>query len=432
MAELTPPSATGTSWDFSTIDPQIIPFLDATNGREPVIDFSVIPRWMFKINSTVDVPADPDKLVWNYSNISGVPFLPGPNPVALTDPTGKQVGDYYARLVSWYTQGGFTDERGVYHKSGYRYSFPWWEVLSELDNGEDIKLYDSIVSAIQKVSPETKFQGFSEMCSFSYPNCSPEDIEYFLDPKNHAPGVPLDRLSYHTYALPTKAQTPDDWQYSFFDQADGFLDKVKYVDEMRRRLRPSAGVDINEVGCILPQDMADISNGLQGKPPVKSEILSVYWNACGAYYAYMFIGLAREGVDVVKASQLLGYPGQFASVSLLNADNGLPNARYRVLELIVNKFRPGDQFVQTGVGTGSIDDDVASVGAQALITSRGKKLLLINKRNRSISLQIKSGINISSIEVVDQQTAGESLRRDAVREGRITLAPFAVAVANFD
>ena len=36
----------------------------------------------------------------------------------LRDPSFKEVADYYARLLSWYTKGGFTDELGKRHESG--------------------------------------------------------------------------------------------------------------------------------------------------------------------------------------------------------------------------------------------------------------------------------------------------------------------------
>lgn len=47
----------------------------------------------------------------------------------LADVSGRQLGDYYGRLVSWYVNGGFTDENGVRHESGYHYKFPVWEVV---------------------------------------------------------------------------------------------------------------------------------------------------------------------------------------------------------------------------------------------------------------------------------------------------------------
>ena len=44
---------------------------------------------------------------------------------------GRALGDYYGRLVSWYTQGGFTDEYGVKHESNHKYNIDIWEVLNE-------------------------------------------------------------------------------------------------------------------------------------------------------------------------------------------------------------------------------------------------------------------------------------------------------------
>jgi len=69
--------------------------------------------------------------------------------------------------VSWYTKGGFTDENGKRHESGNHYSFPYWEVLNEIDfehstTPEDYaKRYDAIVEGIHKVSPDTKFMGIA-------------------------------------------------------------------------------------------------------------------------------------------------------------------------------------------------------------------------------------------------------------------------------
>ena len=58
-------------------------------------------------------PADPNQVVWDYTQGT-----------ELRDPSGKELGDYYGRLVSWYVNGGFTDENGVRHVSGYHYRLP--------------------------------------------------------------------------------------------------------------------------------------------------------------------------------------------------------------------------------------------------------------------------------------------------------------------
>ena len=174
----------------------------------------------------------------------------------LRDPSGKELGDYYGRLVSWYVNGGFTDENGVRHESGYHYKFPVWEVLNEVESEHSTtpeqytERYDAIVEAIHRVSPETKFMGMA----LGAPSDHPEFVEYFLNPANHKPGIPLDFISYHFYAVPHPSQTIADWQYTFFDQADGFLNTVRYIENIRKRLSPQTKTDTDELGVILPTD----------------------------------------------------------------------------------------------------------------------------------------------------------------------------------
>jgi hypothetical protein len=128
----------------------------------------------------------------------------------LRDPTGKELGDYFGRLVSWYTNGGFTDENGKRHESGNHYTFPFWEVLNEIEaehhtTPEDYtKRYDAIVEGIHKVSPQTKFMGLA----LAFAGGNPRYYEYFLDPKNHKKGIPLDFISFHL-ASPARQNLTD-------------------------------------------------------------------------------------------------------------------------------------------------------------------------------------------------------------------------------
>ena len=75
------------------------------------------------------------------------------------------MADYYARLVSWYTQGGFTDEYGKRHDSGHHYKIDYWEVLNEVDGEHSMtpqtytRVYDAIVEAIHRVDPKMKCVG---------------------------------------------------------------------------------------------------------------------------------------------------------------------------------------------------------------------------------------------------------------------------------
>ena len=110
VAELEPPTDK-TSWDFSLIDPMTIDFLEATKGHPVILNFSTIPQWMWKTDKPVPYPSNPDDICWTYGG-----------GIQLRDSTMKELGDYYAMLVSWYTKGGFTDERRVFHKSDYNYN----------------------------------------------------------------------------------------------------------------------------------------------------------------------------------------------------------------------------------------------------------------------------------------------------------------------
>jgi hypothetical protein len=156
VAELEPPAEGKTSWDFSLLDPMMEDLMNATAGHSVIINFSTIPQWMFKTEKPVPYPADPDQVNWEYEK--GTEFRDG---------SLKEVGDYYARLVSWYTQGGFTDEYGKRHESGHHYKIPYWEVLNEI-NGEHqmtpqtyTRVYDAIVAAIRHVDPQIKFVGLA-------------------------------------------------------------------------------------------------------------------------------------------------------------------------------------------------------------------------------------------------------------------------------
>ncbi len=412
VAELEPPTKETTSWDFSLIDPMTRDFLAATEGHSTVMNFSTIPAWLFKTDKPVTYPADPNQVDWGYTQGT-----------ELKDASGKDLGDYFARLVSWYTKGGFTDENGKQHSSGYHYNFPIWEVLNEVEFEHKMTpeqytaRYDAIVSAIHEVSPDTKFMALA----LATPSDDPRYFEYFLDHANHKPGIPLDYVSYHFYASPTPEQELNNWQYTFFDQADKFLATTRYIDAIRRRLSPQTKTDTDELGVILASDEAEIAES-KAHP---DRIPTLYWNAAGALYAYLYAELAKQGIDVIGESQLVGYPSQFPSVSMIDWKNGKPNARYWVLSLLKDNFHPGDQLVATTLSRRS------DIAAQGFVTPGGKKLLLLNKRNRVVDVTLPEGTQNGNLLTVDE-ASGEAAARASKQEGtHLSLEPFAVVVVSF-
>jgi hypothetical protein len=413
VAELEPPRDGATSWDFSLIDPMTIDFLEATKGHPVILNFSTIPQWMARTEKPVSYPSDPDQPVWDYTQ--GTEFR---------DPTFKEVADYYARLLSWYTQGGFTDELGKRHQSGHRYTIPIWEVLNEVDfehsfsPADYTRLYDAVVEAMRRVQPGTKFVG----TALAIPAQKPEFFEYFLNHANHKPGVPLDYISYHFYAIPVADQSPEVQQHTFFTQADGFLTVVRYVEVIRKRLSPETGTMINEIGAISADDLE------QGTPGhVATPIPATYWNLAGAVYAYLFGELTRMGIDVAGESQLVGYPTQFPSVTMVDWTTGQPNARYQVLRLLRDNFGPGDKVV-ANLQTGPFPPLLASyVYYQGFLTRDGKRrLLLVNKRDRAIDVSVP-GASGGRQDYVDQTTASGPPHSKRLDSETVSLGGYAVA-----
>ncbi len=410
IAELYPPADGKTYWDFASIDPFVVDFLEATKGHPVMLNFSTIPPWMFKAERLVPYPQNPDEPIWNYQLGT-----------ELRDPTLKELGDYFARLVSWYTRGGFEDEYGQYHASGHHYRIDYWEVLNEPDfehgttPAQYAERYDAIVSAIRRVAPDMKFVGLS----LAMPGRSPQFFEYFLDPRNHKPGIPLDLISYHFYATAAPDETLDIEQHTYFAQADGFLNTVRYIESIRQRLAPNTRTTINEIGAIRADDMLQFIPG-----HVAAEIPPAYWNLAGATYAYLFAHFAAMGIDIAGESQLVGYPSQFPSVTMVDWNTGAPNARYRALELLIKHFKPGDQVVSTGMGLFPPSYSYA----QAFRTRDGKrKLLLVSKRMEDRNMTL-SGFAGATVEVVDQKTAGAAARVEQLSGDKYNLPGFAVAV----
>jgi len=423
VAELEAPTAEKTSWDFSLIDPEMIKFLETTRGREPIVNFSVIPAWMLKTEKPAAYPDNPDQASWDNN-----PYMTSD----LVDRSGKQLSDYYARIVSWYTQGGFTDENGKYHRSGYHYEIPWWGVLNEVQAEyqttpqEYVKRYDTIVAAIRKVSPKTKFVGLAlapmgRLSGSLKPTPEPEFFQYFLDPKNHQPGISLDMMSYHFYATPSASQTLDSWQYSFFDQADGFLANVALVESIRKRLAPSTRVNLDELGILLADDWRSAKYE-------RDIIPEPYWNLYGAFYAYLYLELAKIGIDVATLSEFLNYPGNQRSCSLLNWKTGKPLASLRILKLIRDNFGPGDKLAATSY----TDLPVPEVEAQAFATAKGRKLLVINKRMVAERIDVTAVGHIATIDVVDVGSGDGPPRRENPNGPVVHLEPFAVAVLSLN
>jgi hypothetical protein len=407
IAALEKPTKQKTSWDFTSLDPVFIDFMDAMEGRPVVMNYQAIPGWTMKRPRQKPLTHELGSL--------------------FVDSTGQEIADYFARIVSWYTKGGFTDELGKKHESGHLYKIGIWEIMNEPDH-ESIamtkelytSLYDVVAEAIMKVEPEMKFMGLS----MSNLHLAPEWTEYFLDRKNHKPGIPLDLVSYHMYAtIPGDNNNHELYPMKVFDQADDMLNTIRITDSIRNKLSPETRVDINESGILFREPPKGWGR-MDGDTFHDS-----FWNLSAAFYAYIYAGLTMQGIDIIGKSTLWSDRKDWPEVSLLNWNNGKPNARYWILKLINDNFGPGDKLVKTHFG--SVNNETP-VFARGFITPEGeKKLLLVNKTRSAQFVKIK-GMKSGTAEYIDQTTGYDPPASVDIDNTSFLLRSFGVAIVTFN
>ena len=138
-------------------------------------------------------------------------------------------------------------------------------------------------------------------------------------------------------------------------------------------------------------------------------------------YAYVFGEVAKLGIEIVGESQMVGYPKQWPSVSMVDWNTGQPNARFWVLKLLHSNFGPGDKLVRTNIET-------PSVYGLGFVTRDGKrKVLLVNKRMWTVVASVP-GATGGQFEVVDQQTGFQPSAVSRLGADDVTLGGLAVAV----
>jgi hypothetical protein len=410
VAELKPPQEGKTYWDFTLMDQITEDFMQATKGQPVLFDPGTVPRWMFtnqKLRSdTVD---DADAVDWSYAK-----------DVKPTDSTVKLFAEYQARLASWYMKGGFRDEYGKWHASNHRYKIDFWEVLNEADGeltaAQYTKVYDAVVEEVRKVVPDMKFAGPALADIFRHADY----FAYFLDPRNHRPGIPVDLLTYHFYSFPDSDEPDEVMQYTIFQQADKFLGAAQHIEAVREKLSPLTRTAVDELGSLLPGVYAD---------RLIKPISSAYWNLAGAMLAYTYGNLAAMGIEMVHAAELIDFPGQFPATTLVDWNTGRPNARYWVVKMLRDNFGPGDHIVERDSPYHDVENPGLGVQlySQGFITPSGdRRVLLVNKRSRPLQVTLPDAAG-GDLQMVDQSTTSQP-RKQPLTQQSLRLPAFAVAV----
>ena len=414
VAELEPPTKDKTSWDFTYIDPVTKDFLAATEGHSTIINFSTIPAWMFKTDQPVKYPDDPNQVFWKYTQGT-----------ELRDPTGKELGDYFGRLVSWYTKGGFTDENGKRHESGYHYTFPIWEVLNEIDfehntTPEDYtKRYDAIVEGIRKVSPNTQFMGLA----LAAPGANPKYFEYFLNPRITSRA--FRSTTSHSTSMPrppwTRASTTGSTPSSTRPTASSPSRATSWPSATASRRTPRSTPMSWESFCPLTAGNPRLQSPAGPHPASLLECRrrAVRLSVCGTVEA------GRRRHRRVATGRL-----SFAVPQRVH-----DRLQQRQTQRALSGCSSSSRTTSTPATNWSPkrpkpeDDDAPSdVLVQGFITPQGKKVLLVNKTNSEKTVELAQDLQNASTLTVDEATGDEAPRAGKAEGANLRLAPFAVTV----
>jgi hypothetical protein len=110
---------------------------------------------------------------------------------------------------------------------------------------------------------------------------------------------------------------------------------------------------------------------------------------------------------------------------MMDWKNGNPNARYWVLKLIKDNFGKGDKLVNTSFNGNDII-------CQGFVTAKGRKILLINPRNKEAKINLPAGAKNITMSFVDTETGEKPVGQLSADGANITLKPFAVAVVQLN
>ncbi|CAF0918052.1 unnamed protein product [Adineta ricciae] len=409
------PPQNNTYYNFTYLDTMLEDFLDATDGHSRIISFCTQPTWLFKQDTPHIYPDNASLVDWEY-----------PVGTELVDDTMQALGDYYGRLLAWYTRGGFIDEYGRKHTSNYYYNWDYTEIFNEVEAEHHMtveyytRAYDAVVQGIRRHTNNYAMKYVGLALAFHQFDW----FRYFLNQSNHAPDIPLDMISYHFYASGNSRTNPLDWE-PFFSQLDTFTLQVEQIEEIRKILSPNTRTTIDELGVILTDDNTP---GAPQFPPI-------YWNAAAALYAYAWAKISRLRIDVVGHSQLVGYPElpdlqlqpQFPSVALLNWTTGEGSAKYWTSKLLIDTV---DIDNDQAVITRTTDTSGQNIFCQAFVGINGRRwVLIINKRYANVDVFLP-GATGGRMQIVNEASGFGPATEVTLTLSTVTLSPFSVAIVH--
>jgi hypothetical protein len=298
------PEAQRGVWDFSVPDAAISHM--RAQGTSFVLNVRSAPPWMF--DNTGHLPRQ------NFALFA----------------------QYMARLVGWYNKGGFTDESGTYHASGYQGWVHMWEIWNEPDSGGEIPspyandsgtwmspqdyalLYNDTVAAMRAVDPTIvtggpALSGHSESAFTDY-------VSGFLQNVTQ----PVGFISIHFYSTASLHEPDAAVLARLSANFQQYIDGVRQVIAHAKQ-RPPLWVD--ELGF---NESARLPVDPRGTSPISY-----------TFAANAFMTAITHGVAQVDQFPFVGN----TQSGLIDITNAQPFRTYWLYVMLARDFPPGSQIL---------------------------------------------------------------------------------------
>lgn len=336
IVEPYPPEHEQYKWDFSQLDKKIFDEFENCDRETFIYNLRTCPPWML----------DKTKAAPLFPNTSG----------EVIDKTYQQLADFCARIVGWYNKGGFTDEKGIFHKSDYFLNIKQWEILNEQDEAESAiyirtgkeyaKAYDAIVRAIKKVDPNVTCGGPSQSCVPT----EKHDLTYvkeFLENVEEK----VDFVTVHYYSDQSGLLTPEGVQRNKKNLNNESYERhfLESIDDIGNYFTELVGLvkKYGDIPIFISETNVCLDSGFD-HPLALGEFSQ--GNFGTAWLGYLFKIASMAGVNLLQQYQFycpLNRSQHLKNhLSMINNVNGEPQLTYWLIKALSEFFNAGGVIVE--------------------------------------------------------------------------------------
>jgi len=289
----------------------------------------------------VDVPSDPNKPAWNYA--MGAPVQ--------SDILNKiSIAEYFDNIITLLKTGGITLQGKNYTiNGGKEIKYNKWEVLKQDEHGfstvDYAAIFKSVYDSLNNTYPNAKTR--PSLAALGGATCG--RIHPILTGIDNL-GARTNTISLHHRCIPGSRTNVDSY-VDIFDDMERFVRRVKarvtnYLNDFWNETNKKVKIEVSDASIYLPGDRDP-----RDKNETGDDIPDTFWLAAATGFASLFTQLStNENITNINMGLYSAYPAIskwniadsfLPSLSLTNWENGKPNMKYRLVELLSKYFYSG-------------------------------------------------------------------------------------------